>query len=150
MKRVACWWHGGGQAGAMSAGLALLLLAFLPLLGLMFDGGAALTADQRAANLAEQAARAGAQQLSIASIRSGGPYRLDPPRARQAATSYLARAGAQGRVRVVRDARGDRVDVTVTWSRPTVFLGLVGVPRFAGTATASARSCYGVTREEGC
>ena len=50
--------------------IALVLLLFA---GLVFDGGTALAARGRAADLAAQAARAGADALNQAALRSGGP-----------------------------------------------------------------------------
>jgi hypothetical protein len=50
---------------------------FVILLGLVYDGGDAYIAHTRALNLAEQAARAGAQEIDLVSVRAGGPYRLD-------------------------------------------------------------------------
>lgn len=83
----------GGQAGSVSVLAPLLILTVLVLLGLAFDGGTAITAHQRAIGLAEQAARAGAQQVSLAWVRSpSGPYRLAPQAARQASNAYLGRA----------------------------------------------------------
>jgi hypothetical protein len=144
--------HGrSSQAGSVSVLAPLLIMTVLVLLGLAFDGGTAITAHQRAIGLAEQAARAGAQQVSIASVRSpGGPYRLAPQAARQASTAYLRRAGATGQIRVGHDQTGDFVQVTVAWSQPAVFAGLLGLRRFSGTGTAQARLCRGILTEEAC
>ncbi len=140
-----------GQAGSVSVMAPLLIVTVLVLLGLAFDGGTAITAHQHAIGLAEQAARAGAQQISVASVRSAdGPYRLAPQAARYAGSAYLRRAGATGQVRVGHDQAGDFVEVTVAWSQPVVFAGLLGLRRFAGTGTARARLCRGIVTEEAC
>ncbi len=67
------------QTGSMSASVPLLVLTILVLVGFVFDGGNAITAHRRAVNLAEQAARAGAQHLDIGALRSRGQFRLDRP-----------------------------------------------------------------------
>ncbi len=141
----------GGQAGSISVMAPLLILTVLALLGLAFDGGTAITAHQHAIGLAEQAARAGAQQVSLASVRSpSGPDRLAAQAARQASTAYLHRVGVSGQVRVGHDQTGDFVEVTVAWSQPVVFAGLLGLRRFTGTGTAQARLCHGIVTEEAC
>jgi hypothetical protein len=130
----------------------VLIASVLAVLGLAFDGGTAITAHQRAIGEAEQAARAGAQQVSIASVRSAsGPYRLAPNAARLATHAYLRRVGVSGgRVQIGHDAVGDYVEVTVPWTHPTVFGRLLGLRRFTGTGTARARLCHGVVTEEAC
>jgi hypothetical protein len=139
------------QAGSISVMAPLLIMTVLVLLGLTFDGGTAITAHQHAIGLAEQAARAGAQQVSLASVRSAsGPYRLAPQAARQASSAYVRRAGVSGRVRIGHDQTGDFVEVTVAWSQPVVFAGLLGLRQFTGTGTARARLCHGIVTEDAC
>ena len=139
-----------GEAGSLSVLMPLLAVLALIVIGFGFDGANALTAKRRGINVAEQAARAGAGQLDLASIRAGGTYRIDPAKARQAAQQYLAQAGYAGQVRLDRDRIGDRVDVTVTWSQRGLFTNFVGVRQYGGTVQASAYSCHGVAQEEGC
>ena len=133
-----------GEAGSVTAMVAIFAVALLLLAGLVYDGGMILVSKRRAINTAEQAARAGAQEVSIASVRAGGPFRLDPPAARAAALAYLGQAGYSGAARV----HGDTVDVDVRWSQPTIILRLIGIGGQAGTVGASARSVHGVTSEE--
>ena len=138
------------QTGSMSASVPLLVLTILVLVGFVFDGGNAITAHRRAVNLAEQAARAGAQHLDIGALRSRGQFRLDRPAARAAAAAYLASTGNTGQVQVGRDADGDYVDVVVDWSQPSLFAGLLGRSRFTGTGRGRAHNCHGLATEEGC
>src|SRR5574341_871463 len=84
------------EAGGVLPLVAVLLVGLVAIAALVGDGGNALTAKRRAINLAEQAARAGAQELAPASLRTGRPYRLDPAAASRAAERYLARAGVGG------------------------------------------------------
>jgi len=73
-----------GQTGSISVTVPLLVLTVLVLVGFTFDGGNAITAHRRAVNLAEQAARAGAQRLVSprcaprASTASTGPPPAPP------------------------------------------------------------------------
>ena len=138
------------ERGSVSVMAPVLIASVLAVLGLAFDGGTAITVHQRAIGIAEQAARAGAGQLDLASIRAGGPYRIQPGKARQAAQRYLATVGYPGQVRLGHDAVGDRVDVTITWSQHALFARVVGVSHYGGTVEASAHVCHGVAQEEGC
>ena len=64
------------EAGSVTAMVAIFAVALLLLAGLVYDGGMILASKRRAINTAEQAARAGAQEVSIASVRawvSGNP-----------------------------------------------------------------------------
>src|SRR6266516_4537414 len=88
------------QIGSITATVPLLVLTVLVLVGFAFDGGNVITAHRRAVNLAEQAARAGAQRLDIAALRSRGQFRLDHPAARSAAAAYLASTGNTGQVQL--------------------------------------------------
>jgi Flp pilus assembly protein TadG len=139
-----------GEAGSLSVAMPLIVILALVVIGFAFDGANALTGKRRAINTAEQAARAGAGQLDLGSIRAGGPYRIDPAKAHQAAQHYLGTVGYAGQVRLGRDAIGDRVDVTVSWSQQGLFGRFVGVSRYGGSVQASAHVCHGVIQEEGC
>lgn len=141
---------GGTEAGSLSVAMPLIVVLALVVVGFAFDGANALTGKRRAINVAEQAARAGAGQLDLGSIRVGGPYRIDPAKAHQAAQHYLGTVGYAGQVRLGRDAIGDRVDVTIGWSQQGLFARFVGVSSYGGTVQASAHVCHGVVQEEGC
>ncbi len=138
------------ESGVVTAFVVVLTMALLLVTGLVFDGGRTIVAKRHAINVAEQAARAGAQALDIASIRSGGPYRLDPRQARRYALAYLAASGETGTVSVSRDTTGDLVGVVVPFSVRSSLLTLAGLPVLRGTGEASARNCQGVVQEENC
>ena len=121
-----------------------VLLALLGVAGLVVDGGLAIAARQRAADLAEQAARTGADQIDPDSLRGAGPVRVDAVAARAAAGRYLPGQDATGTVEV----DGDTVTVAVTVTRRATLLGLVGVRHLTVTAHASARSLGGITAED--
>jgi Flp pilus assembly protein TadG len=129
-----------GEAGGVMALVAVLMVGLLAVVGLVYDGGRAITAQRRAINIAEQAARAGARALDATTLRTAAPDRLDPQAAVAEAEAYLASVGATGQVTVT----GDLVQVTVAYSEPTRLLGLVGITRYSGTGTADAHSVKGV------
>lgn len=104
---------------------------FLLFLGLVYDGGSALNDRLAAHRAAEQAARAGADQVT--GIRAGSEQ-IDVVAARRAASEVLADAGWTGVV----DVRGHDVTVTVVGTTPTVFLGAVGIDSLAVDQEATA------------
>jgi Flp pilus assembly protein TadG len=134
---------GEREAGSIAAFMALLAVALLALVGLVVDGGRSVAARQEALDDAQQAARAGAGQLSIVALRAGQVL-LDPGAAASAARKYLASAGVDGTVAVI----GQEVTVQVDLQEPTTFLGLVGLRTINISADASATNVHGVTRED--
>lgn len=123
--------------------MALIMVGLLVMAGLVIDGGAAIAARGRAADLAEQAARAGADALSPVSLRGPSPttLTLDPAAAQAAATRVLSLAGATGEIQV----SGLQVSVTAHVPRHAAILSAVGVTDLTGTATATATVLHGTT-----
>ena len=134
------------ERGSISLYFAIITVAALAMAGLVIDGGAALATRERAADVATQAARAGANALQPASQR-GEPSALiaDPAAATIAANRVLRTAGATGRVVV----DGDRVTVSAHLPRHTVILSAVGLTDISQSATATATVQYGGTHREG-
>lgn len=132
------------ERGQVTAFLVVGVTGLLALVGLVLDGGLALAAKVEAIGHAQEAARAGAQQLDLAAYRDDGTVTLDPQQASAAAHQYLSAAGASGTVTVA----GDTITVTVTAVQPTQILGVVGLNDITveGSGTAEPRS--GVTGAE--
>jgi len=128
----------GDDCGAISIILVLLAGALFGLAGLVWDGGRAITARQQAADLAEQAARAGANALDLNAIRANGSDTLDAPRAIADACHYVRIASPGSGCAAT--ATGTSVSVTVTSHTPTALLGIIGLSSLTthGHATASA------------
>jgi Flp pilus assembly protein TadG len=131
-----------GRLGPRDRGSLMLLfiplaVAVLLFAGLVADGGALLAARERAADIARQAARAGANALSATSLRTADPndLTLNPAAARTAADQVLQSAALTGDITIT----GDTVTVTAHASQPTAVLTLIGVSRLTATVTASAR-----------
>jgi len=110
------------------------------LIGLVVDGGAALTAHQSAQVEAEQAARSGAGALSVDALRSG-TVQLDAAAAVSAAEQFTATAGHPGTATVT----GGIVTVRIQYAVPTVVLGIIGIRNLRVSAVASAENLTGVT-----
>ncbi len=131
---------GGSEDGSVSAFVALLLVAVIVLMGLVVDGGAAITAQQAAYDEAEQAARAGAGSLSVDALRSGS-VQLDQNRAVAAAEAFMVATGHPG----VATVSAGVVVVQVRYRIKTQVLGIVGIVTLPVSATASAVDVHGVT-----
>lgn len=137
-----------GERGSIALWYAIVAVAALVMAGLVIDGGNALATRQRAADVATQAARAGADALNPASLRDtagGVSLQADPAAAQLAASGVLAAAGATGTVTVA----GGTVSVTATIPKRTAILSVVGVTDISQTATASATSIYGDANQQG-
>jgi hypothetical protein len=130
--------------GQIAVFMVAITVALLAVTGLVYDCGAALIARGRAYDLAAQSARAGANAISPASLRSGGPstVRVDPAAAQVAAQRLLAAAGATGTVTLT---EGDVVVVTAHVPKRTAILSIVGIGDISATATASATILHGTT-----
>jgi len=130
------------ESGAITTiAIGIVLILFLAI-GLLGDGGSALTAQEHAANIARAAARAGADNLTDQSLRENSPTHLtlDPAAATAAAQRLLAAAGATGDVTV----SATQVTVTAHTRGRTYVLLLFGIRDFTQTATASATPVSGI------
>lgn len=132
------------DAGQVTPLVVVMAVALLLCAGLVVDGGRVFAARREASDVAGQAARAGAQAVSVDRLRGDNASALEPGRARAAAASFLAAAGHGGVVSV----RGDAVTVTVEITTPLAILGLGGMAERTVTGTETARSVRGVSRGE--
>lgn len=123
--------HSGSESGQATAFLMVMATALLLLAAFVFDAGAALAERNRTLHLAQEAARAGAQQVDLALYRETGQVSLDSAAAAQAAESYLEQAGVQGQAAVEADV------VTVT-AQSTYAFQLLPVADRPASGTASA------------
>jgi len=121
--------------GRVTAFVVVITAACLMFAGLVLDGGLALGAKIRAISQAQEAARAGAQELDLAAYRNNGALRLLPAQAQDAAQRYLAAVGASGTATV----NGNTVSVTVTAHQRTQLLGLIGIRDLTVSGDGSAQ-----------
>ncbi len=73
------------ERGAVTVFVTIITVALLAVGGLVADGGRILTARREATNVAESAARAGAQAIDLTALRTTDRLVLDPPAAISAA-----------------------------------------------------------------
>jgi len=128
--------NGRYELGSISGFVMVLSMTFVACAGLSFDGGRMIAARAEATDAAENAARAGAQQVT--SLRSGSP-RIDENSAITAAHQFLESIGITG------DATADENSVTVTTNIkvPMTLLGLFGVRDKSVSSVRSAQPFTG-------
>lgn len=129
------------QDGRVTAFVVIIVTAILLFAGLVLDGGLALAAKVRALGEAQEAARAGAQEIDLAAYRATGTLRLEPQQASAAARNYLAATGHTGTVSVA----GNTVNVTVTVNQSTQLLNVIGLGSITVTATGQAQPQRGIS-----
>jgi len=124
------------EQGSISIWVVTATIVMMTLVGLAVDLGGQVHAQQRAHDVAAQAARAGGQQVEAAPAVEGRYVALDTAAARRAAEQYLAAAGVEGTVTIT---GGTTLVVRVTDVYEPTFLSMVGIEDLTVTGDASAR-----------
>jgi len=124
------------ERGAVTLFLAVAIVGLFALAGLVVDGGAKVRAAQRADRVAAEAARAAGQAIDLTGVLSGSAVQVDAREAVRASQAYLAQSGLEGTATV--SGAGTVISVSTRAEVPTVFLGLIGVPRIRVTGHAQA------------
>lgn len=137
----------GREAGSVVVWLLFITPVLFAFGGLVLDGGRVLTARQKAANIAEQAARAGVDALDVDQFRAsrGTVDVIDPAAARAVACAFVAASDSTATCAI--EVVGNRVTVTVTIRTSTVILAAVGADSISTTAVGTARPAVGITSE---
>jgi Flp pilus assembly protein TadG len=123
--------HSTSERGSLSIFFAVMGVGLLMAAGLAIDGGRKLNALGAARDLADNAARAGAQEVDQRLARETGAVVLDATAAEARALSYLASVGRTGTVAV----SADTVTVTVTIDQEMVILP-IGTQHVSATESA--------------
>ncbi|WP_436850215.1 pilus assembly protein TadG-related protein [Streptomyces monashensis] len=122
-----------GQVTAFVVGVFAALWLFA---GIVVDGGLALTGKAQALDVAQEAARTGAQQLDVGRLRHGEEVRLVRDKAAAAARAYAASTGDSATASVA----GEAVTVHVTHRQRTQILQLIGLRTLTVHATGTAHA----------
>ena len=125
--------------GSIAPMAILGVLVVLILGGLVLDQGLAMADRVRLLDVAQGAARSGAQAVDLAVYRATGQVRLNPAQATANARRFLAQAGIAGTA----TASGTTVTVNVRGARRTELLHLIGVTSIPVAATATATASTG-------
>lgn len=124
------------ERGSISIWLVTSSFVMMMLVGLTVDLGGQIHTQQRAHDVAAQAARAGGQQVQAAPAIQGQYLAIDATSARSAAQRYLTAANVTGTVSI---SGGDTITVNVTDTYSPVFLSIIGLHDLTVTGKASAR-----------
>jgi Flp pilus assembly protein TadG len=146
-----------GERGSVTVFTAVFAIAVIFLLALILDGGMAMNARQRAADIAGQAARAAAADLNITAVREGHPQIAGDacdvvvPKF----VSSYATADSSGVDRVLSaqlagcsGPGGTTATVAVTVTTQPLVPGVLG--SFTMTVTQSATIQCGIAQREAC
>jgi Flp pilus assembly protein TadG len=129
------------ERGSLTLMLAILMVALIALAGIVIDGGDKLTAAENANAIAQEAARAGAGQVSTTTAYADGRFVINRQQAVSAAYAYLAAAGYHGHV----SSAGNSITVSVRVTQPTKVLSIIDIRSFHVQGEATARLAAGVT-----
>ena len=120
------------ESGSITAFVVMLAMTFVACAGLAVDGGRLVAAKVQLADQAENAARAGTQEITA--LRTGDP-KVDVDKAISAAQDFMTLHQIQGQV----SATDSEVTVTTTRVVPMSLLKLFGVGSRLISAQRSAR-----------
>ncbi|MCA0253359.1 MAG: hypothetical protein LCH76_13950 [Actinobacteria bacterium] len=127
------------ERGSVTLWVAVMVIAFFMVVGLVVDGGGKIRATQEADAIAREAARSAGQSLTRSAQASGDrAVTLNIPAARSAAQRYLSAAGATGTVSV----DGATITVTATITYEPMFLTVLGPMTVTGKATARTAKVF--------
>ena len=119
------------RGSAVNSYFVVMAVGIMLFIGLAVDGGAQVQAGVRAERVATEAARAGLQAAS-----PGGD--TDPSAVAAAAERYLAAADTDGNLQGSVQVDGTHLNVTVTVTTKTTFLGLLNVNQLTAHGTGRA------------
>jgi len=119
------------RGSAVTSYFVVMAVGIMLFIGLAVDGGAQVQAGVRAERVATEAARAGLQAAS-----PGGD--TDPSAVAAAAERYLAAANTDGNLQGTAQVDGTHLNVTVTVTTKTTFLGLLNVNQLTAHGTGRA------------
>lgn len=140
------------ERGSLSVFVAVIAPVLFLLCGLVVDGGGRLLAMERAREVAQEAARAGGEEISVSQLLAGNGYVLDSDAVKAAVAAYLSRVSAEGGDRYTLvgspTVKGTQVTVTLSTVYHTSLLDLIHVNAFTVTTTGSAEFVHGVSEPE--
>ncbi len=146
------------ERGSVAVFTVVFAVAVIFLTALIVDGGIAMNARERAADIAEQAARAAAGNINVAGLRADGVAAIGPGACGRAASlvSAYSQQDSRGVDRVtgatmtscVATAGTQTATVAVTITTQPLVAGILG--RFTETARETATAECGIARGAIC
>jgi Flp pilus assembly protein TadG len=124
------------EGGSITLWMVTSSFVMMMLVGLAVDLGGQVHAQQRARNVAAQAARVGGQEVQAPPAVQGQYVAISTSAARAASEQYLTASGVIGTVTV---SGGNTITVNVTDTYQPRFLTFIGITHLDVTGTATAR-----------
>lgn len=124
------------ERGSITLWMVTSSFVMMMLVGLAVDLGGQVHAQQRARNVAAQAARVGGQEVQAPPAVQGQYVAISASAARAASEQYLTASGVSGTVTV---SGGNTITVNVTDTYQPRFLTFIGITHLDVTGTATAR-----------
>lgn len=141
-----------GDRGSIAVFTAVFAIGVLLLVAVLVDGGRALNARERAADMAEQAAHAAVTDLSTASLRSGTvaiDWGTACGYAQQSVQAYAATAGGVTSAQMTSCGAGANARTATITVRVTAAPVFPGFPTMTMSATQSATAVCGNAVQQG-
>jgi hypothetical protein len=130
------------EEGSLTLFTAIVAVGLFLAIALMQDAAVKMQAGATARGVAQEAARAGAEDINQSEALGRGVFVIDPAGAAEAARAFLSLSGHTGTVTV----SGDRtIQVTVTVTEPAALTRVIGIPALSATGTATAALVHGIT-----
>jgi Flp pilus assembly protein TadG len=131
------------QRGSLTVFMVGAVFAMILAIGLGVDGSRALQGLLRASGEAQEAARAGADVLDVASVYGGSTPIVNGTGACGAAAAYIEQTGDDMVNCTPSVVDGAQLTVSVSAQVRTIFLGLFGVNSFTMKASATSEAIEG-------
>jgi hypothetical protein len=135
------------EAGQVTAFVVVFMVAIIGFAGLVIDGSVALSAQRRAMNEAQAAARAGAEAIDVGEYREHGRSVIDEVAAGDAVDAYMRVVHIPKANYRVAFAGTESVIVDEWFTKPLNILGAFGVGPVTARGHGSARSAHGIVEE---
>lgn len=135
------------EDGQVSAFVVVFMVALVGFAGLVIDGSVALSAQRRAMNEAQAAARAGAQALNIQEYREHGVSVINERDANDAVDAYMLAVHIPKSNYRIGFVGTDTVVVDEWFTKPLNILGAFGVAPIRARGHGTARTAHGVVEE---
>jgi hypothetical protein len=150
MRRRGRSWR--DDRGTLSLFVVILAPAVILLAGLLVDGGIAINARERAADVAQQAARAGANDLNVPALRSGTVELAGNACAVATAfvPAYSGIGAKPGNCSIYPLGGQQVIRVFATVTVHSQLLSIIGINTFSETASGTASPVCGITQGGQC
>jgi uncharacterized membrane protein len=142
------------ERGSVSVFAVFFTIIVLSLMAMLVDLGSVMNAKERAADIAEQAARAGAEALNLQALRSTGAVQIDQPEAftdaQNLVVQYKSLSHIDAALLSLSFPVPREVTATVSVTTTPIFGGFGFLGHITEKARESACAEFGITTGAAC